>query len=156
MPDEAPDRPYAGRLVGGEHRYAVRVFYQDTDAGGVVYHATYLHFFERARVDLLTLLGTDYLAALKDGVGGYVVAEVTLRYLRPALLGDALVIVTRLEEARSSSSVVQQRVMRDGQVLAEGRLVLAFVGPDGRPRRQPAPWMEAFRAAGLEEPEAAR
>ena len=155
MPDEAPDRPYAGRLVDGEHRFGVRVYYEDTDAGGVVYHANYLRYFERARSDLLALVGADHVAALKEGGGGYVVAEVTLRYKRPAALGDALVIVTTLEEARSSSCIVQQRVMRDGQVVAEGRLVLVFVGPDGRPKRQPAAWLEAFAAVAQEGPGAA-
>ncbi len=146
MPDAPSDRPYAGRFVDGEHRFAVRVYYEDTDAGGVVYHANYLRFFERARTDMLALLGADLGRALSAGEGGYVVAEAHVRYLRPPTLGDALMIVSRMEELRSASCVVHQTVRRDGQVLVEGRLTVAFVGADGRPRRQPAPWIEAFAA----------
>jgi len=141
------DRPYAGRFVGGEHRFAIRVYYEDTDAGGVVYHANYLRFFERARTDLLALCGVDLVQALESGEGGYVVSEVALTYRRPAKLGDALVVVSTLGEIRSSYCVVHQRVMRDQAVLAEGRLTVAFVSPAGRPKRQPVFWIEAYRAA---------
>lgn len=140
------DQPYAGRFQDQAHRYAVRVFYEDTDAGGVVYHANYLRFFERARTDMLMLCGVDMVAALHEGIGGYVVAEVALRYLKPARLGDTLVIVSRIVESRTSACVIHQRVMRDGEEVADGRVTVVFVGPDGRPRRQPAPWIEAFAA----------
>lgn len=150
MDGGASDRPYAGRFADGEHRFAVRVYYEDTDAGGVVYHASYLRFFERARTDMLLLAGADYIGAIEAGQGSYVVAEIGLKYLKPGKLGDVLTIVSRLEEARSSLCVIQQRVMRDGQVIADGRVVLVFVGPDGRPRRQPEGWVEAFRAMGNE------
>ncbi len=144
--NESRDAPYAGRFVDGEHRFAVRVYYEDTDAGGVVYHANYLRFFERARTDLLALLGADLGEALSRGEGGYVVAEAQLKYIRPAVLGDALVIHSRMVVLRSAACVVHQTVRRDGQLLVEGRLTVAFVGADGRPRRQPAAWIEAFKA----------
>jgi acyl-CoA thioester hydrolase len=141
------DRPYAGRFVGGEHRFAIRIYYEDTDAGGVVYHANYLRFFERARTDMLSLCGVDLARTMDKGEGAYVVSEATLKYLRSARLGDALVIASTLEEIRSSYCVVHQRVMRDRQVLAEGRLTVAFVSPEGRPKRQPTHWIEAYKAA---------
>lgn len=140
------DRPYAGRFVSGEHRFAVRVYYDDTDAGGVVYHANYLRFFERARMDMLALLGIDAVDALKVA-GGYVVAEVSLKYLLPAKLGDALIVTSAIETIGASSCVIQQRVMRDGAMIADGRVRIVFVSPDGRPRRQPAMWIEAFARA---------
>ena len=140
------DRPATGRFVDGEHRFAVRVYYEDTDAGGVVYHANYLRFCERARTDMMALAGADLAAALADGTGGYVVARVELDYRRPARLGDALVIVSVVAEVRNSAAVIQQRVMRNGEEVASGRITVAFVGPDGRPRRQPATWVEAFRS----------
>jgi acyl-CoA thioester hydrolase len=146
MPSDPSDRPYAGRFVDGEHRFAVRVYYEDTDAGGVVYHANYLRFFERARTDMLSLLGADLGQALSSGEGGYVVSEAQIKYVRPAVLGDALTIVSRMAELRQASCVVHQTVRRDRQVLVEGRLTVAFVGADGRPRRQPAAWIEAFKA----------
>jgi len=146
MPSDPSDRPYAGRFVDGEHRFAVRVYYEDTDAGGVVYHANYLRFFERARTDMLALLGADLGEALSSGEGGYVVTEAALKYRAPARLGDALVVASRMADLRAASCAVQQKVMRDGQVLVDGRLTVAFIGADGRPRRQPASWIEAFKA----------
>ena len=146
MSADPSDRPYAGRFVDGEHRFSIRVYYEDTDAGGVVYHANYLRYFERARTDMLALAGADLGAALAAGEGGYVVSAADLSFLRPARLGDALVITSRMAEIRQASCVVQQRVMRDGHLLVEGRLTVAFVGAGGRPRRQPAAWIEAFRA----------
>ena len=141
------DRPYAGRFVGGEHRFAIRNYIVDTDVGGVVYHANYLRFFERARTDMLSLCGADLGRSLDTGEGSYVVTEVELKYRRPARLGDALVVASTLEKVGSASCVIQQRVMRDGAVLAEGRVTVAFVSSKGRPKRQPTLWIEAFRAA---------
>jgi len=145
MTGASPDQPYSGRFIDREHRFTVRVYYEDTDAGGVVYHANFLRFFERARTDMLALAGVDIATALHAGERGYVVAAADLRYVRPARLGEALTIVSRLEEIRQAACVIQQRVIRDDQVLVEGRLTVAFVGADGRPRRQPAAWIEAFQ-----------
>jgi acyl-CoA thioester hydrolase len=153
MLGDASDRPYSGRFVDGEHLFAVRVYYEDTDAGGVVYHANYLRFFERARTDMLALLGADLAEALRCGEGGYVVADAHIKYRQPAKLGDALVVASRPRELRSATCVVQQRVIRNGQVIVEGRITVAFVGADGRPRRQPASWIEAFRAVQQEDPD---
>jgi acyl-CoA thioester hydrolase len=139
------DRPYAGRFVDGEHRYAVRVYYEDTDAGGVVYHASYLRFCERARSDMLALAGADIVGALAAGEGGYVVAEAHIKYHAPARLGDALLIVSNVDKVRTSACVIQQRVMCGDQLVAAVHLTVAWVGPDGRPRRQPKQWIEAFK-----------
>jgi acyl-CoA thioester hydrolase len=145
------DQPYSGRFVDGEHRFTVRVYYEDTDAGGVVYHANFLRFFERARTDMLMLAGADIAATLQAGEGGYVVAAADLKYLRPARLGDVLTIVSRLEDVRTAACAIQQRVIREAQVLVEGRLTVAFVGADGRPKRQPAAWIEAFKGYRADE-----
>lgn len=150
----SPDDPYSGRFVEGEHRFAIRVYYEDTDAAGIVYHANYLRFFERARVDMLALLGADLAATLARGEGGYVVAAVELRYLMPARLGDALVVASRIGRVGGSSCVIQQRVMRDREEIAGGRVTVVFVGPDGRPRRQPAGWADAFSALNGAAPDA--
>ncbi|MDE8650229.1 YbgC/FadM family acyl-CoA thioesterase [Novosphingobium album (ex Liu et al. 2023)] len=138
--------PPAGILEGQVHRYALRVFYEDTDAGGVVYHANYLRWFERARSDILELLGIDQRAALDTGVGGYTVSEVTIRYLAPARLGDAVMIETRAEAIGRASCVMLQSAWRKDTRLCEARLRLGFIGPDGRPRRQPDAWRQAFAA----------
>jgi acyl-CoA thioester hydrolase len=144
MRPESDDQPYVGRFVGGEHRFAIRVYYEDTDAGGVVYHANYLRFFERARSDMMMLAGADHAEVLAEGEGAYVVASADLRYVLPARLNDALLVVSRLEKVRSAACVIHQRVIRDDALICEGRLTVAWVGPDGRPRRQPATWIKAF------------
>ncbi|UAK26308.1 YbgC/FadM family acyl-CoA thioesterase [Sphingomonas nostoxanthinifaciens] len=146
MAEDLSDQPYAGRFADGAHRFALRIYYEDTDAAGIVYHANHLRYFERARGDMLALLGIDHVATLRAGEGGYVVGHVDLRYSAPALLGDALVVVSRLEEVRNSALVIQQAVMRDGQEVASGRVTVVFVGPDGRPRRQPEAWVKAYMA----------
>ena len=142
----SPDAPYTGRLERGEHRFAVRVYYEDTDAGGVVYYANYLRFLERARTDFLALLGIDLAASQAAGEGLYVVAEVNIRYRASARLNDALLITSCLQQINGSSLVVQQAVSRDGAEVAAATVRVVFVGPDGRPRRQPAQWVSAFRA----------
>jgi acyl-CoA thioester hydrolase len=142
----SPDAPYTGRLERGEHRFAVRVYYEDTDAGGVVYYANYLRFLERARTDFLALLGIDLAASHAAGEGLYVVAEVNIRYRASARLNDALLITSRLQQIKGSSLVVQQAVSRDRAEVAVATVRVVFVGPDGRPRRQPAQWVSAFRA----------
>lgn len=145
MPPNSSDNAPQGIVSHGVHSLPLRVYYEDTDAGGVVYHANYLRFFERGRWEMLALCGADLLAAMQDGEGSYVVVEAQLRYHRPARLGDTLIIVSRLVELRASSCVVQQQVMRDGVLMVEGRIKLAFVAPSGKPRRQPAAWIKAFR-----------
>jgi acyl-CoA thioester hydrolase len=140
------EQPYSGRIMQGEHRFAIRVYYADTDAGGVVYHANCLAYFERARSDMLLLAGVDWLQALAADGSTWVVAEATLKYRRPARLGDALEVVSHVVGIRKAAVVVHQRVMRDGDVLTEGTLTVAYVGPDGRPRRQPEAWITAFEA----------
>lgn len=141
-----PDQPYRGHFAGGEHRFAIRVYYEDTDAGGLVYHANYLRYFERARSDMMALAGADHVAMLATGGGSYVVADAALRFARPARLGDALLVASRIDAVRAAACIVQQRVMRDGHLVAEGRLTIAFVSPEGRPRRQPTHWIRAFEA----------
>ena len=145
MTGASPDQPYSGRFVDREHRFTVRVYYEDTDAGGVVYHANFLRFFERARTDMLILCGVDIAAAQRGGEGAYVVASADLKFVRPARLGETLTIVSTLDQVRQAACVIQQRVMRDDELVVEGSIMVAFVGKDGRPKRQPASWVEAFQ-----------
>ena len=133
-----------GSFDGLVHCYAVRVLYEDTGLSGVVYHANYLRWFERARSDMVRLLGIDQRGVIEAGGGHYAVAEVSLRYLVPARLDDVVLIETRAEELRAASCRMHQRAVRDGTLLAEARLRVGFVGPDGRPRRQPEAWRRAF------------
>jgi len=138
--------PAGGLLDGAVHRYALRVYYEDTDAGGIVYHANYLRWFERARSDLLDLLGIDQAQALAEGTGNYTVAEMTIRYLAPARLGDTVNIETRAAAVGRASCTLHQAAWRGETKLTEASVRVGFVGPDGRPRRQPERWQQAFRA----------
>ncbi|MDG2002725.1 MAG: YbgC/FadM family acyl-CoA thioesterase [Novosphingobium sp.] len=138
--------PTGGAIDGAVHRYALRVYYEDTDAGGVVYHANYLRWFERARSDMLRLLGIDQRGALDAGEGGYAIADLAIRYLAPARLGDAVLVETRVKTVQASSCVLQQTVSRDHIQLSEATVRAGFVGPDGRPKRQPRAWREQLAA----------
>ncbi len=139
-----PDAPQSGRFVGREHRFPVRVYFEDTDFSGVVYHASYLRFMERARSDMLSVAGIDQRTAFAQGDGVYAVAELSIKYHRPAHFDDALLIVSTVEQVRAASCLIQQRVMLGDELKAEARVLAAFLTPDGRPRRQPRPWIDAF------------
>jgi acyl-CoA thioester hydrolase len=145
MVNDALDQPQSGRFAGNEHRFPVRVYFEDTDAGGVVYHASYLRFMERARSDMLRVAGIDQRRALEGGEGVYMVAELAIRYRRPARLDDDLLVVSRMKELRAASCVIHQRVMRNLEVLADADVIAAFIAPDGRPRRQPRAWVDIFK-----------
>ena len=141
--DLSPSPP-GGCLNGTTHVFPVRVYYEDTDLSGVVYHANYLKWFERARSDLLRLLGIDQRAAAEAGEGTYTVAELTIRYAAPARLDDAVIVETRATELGAASCRLRQTARRGDELLAEAQLRVGFVGADGRPRRQPDAWRTAF------------
>jgi len=141
---EPNPQPAQGLFRGTTHLFPVRVYYEDTDLSGIVYHANYLKFMERARSDLLALLGIDQRAAIEAGEGAYAVAEIQLAYKAPAKLGDALLVATRALDIRAASVRLQQRIMRGKDLLAEGVLRVGFLAPNGRPRRQPDAWRQAF------------
>ena len=143
MDQRAPQTP-SGLFQGRLHLFPVRVYYEDTDLTGIVYHANYLRWFERARSDMLRLLGIDQRAAVEAGEGHYAVAEIHIRYLAPARLDDDLIIASEATELRSASVRLRQRVLRDGNLLAEAAVRVGFISPDGRPRRQPVAWRAAF------------
>jgi acyl-CoA thioester hydrolase len=138
--------PPAGLIDGPVHRYAVRVFYEDTDLSGAVYHANYLRWFERARSDLVRLLGIDQRAAQESGAGTFAVAELAIRYLLPARLDDVVTVTTRAVEAGAASCRLIQQAWRGDNLLAEAQVRVGFIGPDGKPRRQPAEWRAAFQS----------
>ena len=142
--EQGLDVPYAGGFAGGDHRFALRVYFEDTDLTGIVYHANYLRYMERARSDMLRAAGIDQRAAHEAGEGAYAVADLAIRYRRPARLEDALVVASRPSAVRAASCAIHQRVMRGSEILADADVTVAFLAPDGRPRRQPRAWVEAF------------
>ena len=139
-----PIEPHSGRFDGPRHLFAVRVYYEDTDLSGIVYHANYLRWFERARSDLLRLLGIDQRAAKEAGQGVYSVADLHIRYRAPARLDDAVTIETDALELGAASVRLRQRARRGEDLLAEAEIRVGFVSLDGRPQRQPSEWREAF------------
>jgi acyl-CoA thioester hydrolase len=118
--------------------HAQRVYWEDTDAGGVVFYANYLKFFERARTEWLRAAGHSQ-QRLRDETGTiFVVAETHLRYLRPARLDDLLDVTVEPLEGGAATLVIAQRALRDGTLLAEGTIRIACVDAASlKPRRIP-------------------
>ena len=139
--------PPSGLIDGTLHRFAVRAYFEDTDLSGVVYHANYLRWFERARSDFVRLLGIDPRAVNEAGEGAFAVADLTIRYAAPARLDDGVLIETTCNELGAASCRMHQKAIReDGKLLAEASFRVGFVSPDGRPRRMPQGWRAAFAA----------
>jgi len=137
----------------GRHVYALRVYYEDTDAGGVVYYANYLRFAERARTEALRALGIPHAELVEQFSLMFVVRRVEMDYLRPARLDDSLVVVTEVEEVGGASVRLRQTIAAadgaaaDGTALTIARVQLACVSlGEARPRRIPARWRAGLRA----------
>jgi acyl-CoA thioester hydrolase len=150
MEAQSLDTPYRGGFIGPEHRFALTVYFEDTDAFGIVYYANYLKFMERARSDMLRAVGVDQMAELAASGSAYAVIEAGIRYRRPARLGDDLLIVSTVEQVRASSVDIHQRVMRATELLTDGRITAAFLDREGRPRRQPQDWVERFKPISMQ------
>ncbi|HEX2811332.1 MAG TPA: YbgC/FadM family acyl-CoA thioesterase [Sphingopyxis sp.] len=135
-----------GAFVGAAHHYRARVYFEDTDLSGIVYHANYLRYMERARSDMLRLAGIDQRAAMEGGEGAWAVTDLTIKYRSPAKLDDDLLVVSTVEAVRGASVIIAQRILRGQDTLTEGRVTAAFLSPEGRPRRQPAGWADRFTA----------
>ena len=127
----------------------LRVYYQDTDSGGVVFHGNYLHFFERARTEWLRALGFDVRTlAAQDGLL-FIVREVRVNYMRPAFVDDLLTATVELEHLGRAQFTLGQRVLRDEELLVQGSINLACVTTDGlKPVRVP-PRVHAVLQAAL-------
>lgn len=115
-----------------------RVYYEDTDASGVVYHADYLRYFERARTEWLESRGQDH-RTLADRYGlAFTLADMTVRFIRPARLGDRLVVTAEIGEHRRARIVFEQEIWRSDELLIHGKFTVACVSiGDFRPRRVP-------------------
>ena len=133
------------------HAYALRVYYEDTDAGGVAYHANYLRSAERARDEALRDLGAPHAEMASQHGLMFMVRRVKVDYLAPAGLDDSLLVVTETRSIRAASAVLRQSVTRDGRVLAvlDAELVCVRIA-DGRPARIPPRWRQALARTCLE------
>ncbi len=126
-----------GQIRDGAHRMQVRVYFEDTDAGRIVYHANYLRFMERSRTNFLRLLGTEQ-SELLDGASdfAFVVRSMQIDFHKPAFLDDVLEVVTAPEQVRGASLILNQRCQRGGDLLVEATVRVAFVS-GGKAQRIP-------------------
>src|SRR6187551_180773 len=121
-----------GAIRDGRHHMQVRVYYEDTDFSGIVYHANYLRFMERGRTNYLRLLGTDQRALFeeteKEAPGfAFVVRAMQIDFFKPARFSDLLTVVTRPEEIKGASISLHQQVMRGDELLVDAKVRVAFV-----------------------------
>ncbi|MGV1014240.1 MAG: tol-pal system-associated acyl-CoA thioesterase [Methyloceanibacter sp.] len=133
---EWPD--LAGRIEGETHILPVRVYFEDTDAGGIVYHANFLKYCERGRSDFIRLLGIDQqgLANPDQGDGAiFVVRRIEIDYLKPGRMDDVLEVVTSCAEIGNASLVLAQEVRRDGIPLVRAKVSVVLVSRTGKPQR---------------------
>jgi acyl-CoA thioester hydrolase len=139
--------PLDGEIRGGRHLMSVRVYYEDTDFSGIVYHANYLRFMERGRTNYLRLLGADHRALFEEALAeapgfAFVVRSMQIEFLKPARMDDVLEVMTVTEEVKGASITVHQRITRADELLIEAHVRVAFVS-GGRARPIP----KALRAA---------
>lgn len=127
------------------HRFPIRVYYEDTDLGQIVYYANYLKFIERGRSEWLRAAGVDQVRLMEDRRLAFVVRRVEADYLRPARFDDQVEVVSRLHAAAGSRLVLDQAVERDGATLFRARVTVVCIDLDSmRPNRLPAGIAEAL------------
>ncbi|WP_339933395.1 YbgC/FadM family acyl-CoA thioesterase [uncultured Brevundimonas sp.] len=140
------DTPTAGRFDGRDHLLPVRVYYEDTDFTGLVYHANYVRYLERGRSDCLRLMGIGH-ADLLDGDQpmAFVVSTLELKFLKPARIDNALVVRTTYQAIKGPRLLIAQAVERGGDVLCRAEVVAVCIHLDGRPCRPTRALVEKVR-----------
>ena len=130
--------PSAGVFEGREHRLAVRVYYEDTDFTGLVYHANYVKYFERGRSDFLRLVGIGHSALLeREDPAAFVITRMTLDFRRAARIDDALLVRTTYDSVRGPRLFISQRITRGEEVIAAADVEAACIDLTGRARKPP-------------------
>ncbi len=148
------DLPTHGRFDGRAHLLPVRVYYEDTDFTGVVYHANYVRYFERGRSDFLRAVGIGHAELLEgDSPLAFVVSRMELAFVKPARIDDALVVRTLYEAVRGPRLIIRQAIERGGEVLTRAEVEAVCIHLDGRPRRpsrtlveKVKPWLDPSQA----------
>lgn len=131
--------PTPGAFKGREHRLPVRVYYEDTDFTGVVYHANYLRYLERGRSDFLRMTAVSHTELLRrHDPAAFAVVRMALEFKRPARVDDALLVRTTYDVVRGARMLISQSVTRGPDLLLTAAVEAACITPDGRPRRPPA------------------
>lgn len=138
--------PEAGRIDGRVHVLPARVYYEDTDFTGLVYHANYLRYFERGRSDFLRLMGIHHNELFTaDPPLGFAVNRMTLEFVRPARIDDALIVRTAYESMRGPRIFISQQIERAGEILVTAKLEICCISLTGRPRKPPAMLLERLK-----------
>jgi acyl-CoA thioester hydrolase len=139
------DAPAAGRFAGREHRLPVRVYYEDTDFTGVVYHANYLRFFERGRSDSLRLAGISHTALLeRPDPAALVVTRIAVEFRKAARIDDSLVVRTTYDTVSGPRMAISQSITRGDDLIATAQVEAACIRPDGRARRPPPELLQSL------------
>ena len=140
MNDKPNAAPHSGAIddAAREHVFPVRVYYEDTDAAGIVYYVNYLKFAERARTEMLRLMGREQQRMMESEGVAFAVKSARVEYFRPAKLDDALDVRTGLVEVAGASLKVRQRIFRGAELLVDMLIRLAVMDRSGRPTRLPA------------------
>ena len=147
-----PPLPASGVFDGKTHLLPVRVYYEDTDFTGVVYHANYLRYFERGRSEFLRLAGVSHTQLrAQDNPMAFVVARMEIDFKKPARIDDALVVCTTYERMERARLHVRQTIERGGELIAQAAETIVCIGLDGRPRRPPQALADALKAWFLQE-----
>ena len=132
------DAPTAGRFEGRVHLLPVRVYYEDTDFTGLVYHGNYVRYFERGRSDFLRMAGVSHSDLLVgDSPSAFVVTRMEIDFRLPARIDDALLVNTTYDSARGARLFITQKITRDGALIAQAVVEAACISLDGRPRKPP-------------------
>lgn len=138
--------PSAGWLEGREHVLPVRIYYEDTDFTGVVYHANYLRYFERGRSDFLRLNGISHQSLLGLAEpAAFAVTHMAIDFKRSARIDDALLVRTTYDAVKGPRLFVSQRILRGEELIVQARVEAACIGLDGRARRPPPGLVESLR-----------
>ena len=141
-----PDSPSAGRFEGRTHLLPVRIYYEDTDFTGLVYHANYLRYFERGRSDFLRLAGMAHSALLEGAEPlGFAVNKIALDFLKPARIDDALVAKTTFDTVKGPRIFISQTLEREGEILVRAEVQVCCISLTARPRKPPAMLLEALK-----------
>jgi len=139
------DTPSAGRFEGREHLLAVRIYYEDTDFTGLVYHANYLRYFERGRSDYMRLTGIGHSILLaRPDPCAFVVTRIAVDFHKAARIDDALVVRTTWDTIRGPRMWIAQTITRGDDAIATAQVEAACIRPDGRPRRPPPELLQSL------------
>lgn len=132
------DLPTAGRFEGRTHFLPVRIYYEDTDFSGVVYHANYLRYFERGRSDYLRLAGVSHTELLEgEAPTAFAVNRITLDFVRPARIDDALVVASSYDRVKGPRIFISQTLRRGEETLATAAVEACCIALNGRPKKPP-------------------